>query len=56
MGAIKLFDILGNEEGKFRFVVVELLFEFDGYQEFIVQDMATFEKFKSSSDKMRLPK
>ena len=56
MEAIKKNDIVGNKAGKFRFQVIEITFTFDSYQEFIVQDMATFEKFKSSSDEMRLSK
>lgn len=53
---IKVKDIVGNVELKYRFQVMEITFEFEGYQEFIVQDIATFEYFNTNSDKMNLPK
>lgn len=53
---IQVKDIVGNSKLKFRFQVEEITYEFDSYQEFIVQDIGTFEYFHTNSDEMHLPK
>jgi hypothetical protein len=56
METIKVKDMVGNQDLGFRFQVMEIIFEFDYYQEFIVEDITTFKKFKTSNDIMKLRK
>lgn len=51
---IKKGDIVGNTVNGFKFQVVEILYQFEGYTKMIVENISTFEKRETDSDNMYL--
>ena len=51
---IKKGDIVGNTVNGFKFQVVEILYQIEGYTKMIVENISTFEKRETDSDNMYL--